>query len=100
MARRKKEMSDKEALELLGNIFVVWPLKAIEYSAECLVKFGNWISRKAAQHDEKKKQKENKIVYNELEDWQKKKVDKGNYDETSFEEEELEDDDYYSEDDK
>ena len=34
-----------------------------------------------------------------LEDWQKDEVKKGNYDPWNFEEEELEDDDYYSEDD-
>ena len=40
------------------------------------------------------------IVYRELEDWQKKEVDEGRYDSYNFEEEELEEDDYYSEDDK
>ena len=34
-----------------------------------------------------------------LEDWQKEEVKKGNYDPWNFEEEELEDDDYYNEDD-
>ena len=34
-----------------------------------------------------------------LEDWQKEEVKKGNYDPWNFEEEELEEDDYYSEDD-
>ena len=34
-----------------------------------------------------------------LEDWQKEEVKKGNYDPWSFEEEDLEEDDYYSEDD-
>ncbi len=34
----------------------------------------------------------------DLEDWQKQEVEKGNYDAIAFEEEELEDD-YYSEDD-
>lgn len=33
-----------------------------------------------------------------LEDWQKEEVKKGNYDPWNFEEEELEDDDYYSDD--
>lgn len=96
----KKTKADKESEELLVNIFVVWPLKAIEVFANGILSIGGWITRKAAQHDEKKEEKENNIVYNELEDWQKKEVDNGNYDETSFEEEELEDDDYYSEDDK
>ena len=36
----------------------------------------------------------------DLEDWQKKEVKKGNYDETAFEEDEIEEDDYYSEDDE
>ena len=35
-----------------------------------------------------------------LEDWQKEEVKKGNYDPWSFEEEDLEDDDYYGEDDE
>ena len=34
-----------------------------------------------------------------LEDWQKEEVKKGNYDPWNFEEEELEEDDYYNEDD-
>lgn len=34
-----------------------------------------------------------------LEDWQKEEVKKGNYDPWNFEEEDLEEDDYYSEDD-
>ena len=38
------------------------------------------------------------IVYDSLEDWQKKEVDNGGYDSTSFEEEDLEEDDYYFED--
>ena len=99
MARRKSSMSDKEAQELLVNMFFVWPLKAIEACANGILSFGSWISKKAKQHDEKKKQKSDDIVYKELEDWQKKEVDNDNYDETSFEEDELEDDDYYSEDD-
>ena len=35
-----------------------------------------------------------------LEEWQKEEVRKGNQDVFNFEEEELEDDDYYSEDDE
>ena len=35
----------------------------------------------------------------ELEDWQKEEVKKGNYGPWNFEEEELEEDDYYNEDD-
>ena len=42
----------------------------------------------------------NDIVYNELEDWQKREVDEGDYDSYNFEEDELEEDDYYYEDDK
>ena len=34
----------------------------------------------------------------DLEDWQQDLVNQGNYDSTSFEEEELEDDDYYNDD--
>ena len=34
-----------------------------------------------------------------LEDWQKEEVKKGNYDPWNFEEEDLEEDDYYNEDD-
>ena len=46
-------------------------------------------------HSKKKNKKEN-----DLEDWQQELVDKGLYDETSFDEsEELEEDDYYNEDD-
>ena len=40
------------------------------------------------------------IVYNSLDNHHKKLVDKGLYDSTSFEEDELEEDDYYYEDDK
>ena len=57
----------------------------------------NWLSDKINKH--KGKTFSNNVTYNELEDWQKEEVDSGNYDETAFEEEELEDDDYYSEDD-
>ena len=42
----------------------------------------------------------NDIVYRELEDWQQREVDEGNYDSYNFEEDELEEDDYYYEDDK
>ena len=35
-----------------------------------------------------------------LEDWQQKLVDEGKYDSTSFKEEDLEEDDYYYEDDE
>ena len=47
------------------------------------------------------KNKDNNInSNNDLEDWQQELVDKGLYDETSFDEsEELEEDDYYNEDD-
>jgi len=49
--------------------------------------------------DSDKKNNED-IVYNELEDWQKGEVEAGNYDSYNFEEDELEEDDYYYEDDK
>ena len=42
---------------------------------------------------------DNKKDNNELEDWQKELVNDGSYEPYNFEEEELEDDDYYSEDD-
>ena len=45
-----------------------------------------------------KKNKKNLDNY-DLEDWQKELVDDGSYEPYNFEEEELEDDDYYSEDD-
>lgn len=51
----------------------------------------------------KNKTNNNKIEKNidnyDLEDWQKELVDDGSYEPYNFEEEELEDDDYYSEDD-
>lgn len=42
---------------------------------------------------------ENDEVYNNLEDWQKEEVKKGNQDPWDFEEEDRDDDNYYSEDD-
>ena len=44
-------------------------------------------------------QDDNKKDNNDLEDWQKELVKENKYDSFNFEEEELEDDDYYSEDD-
>lgn len=44
-------------------------------------------------NSQKKKDKDS-----DLEDWQQKELDKGNYREWNFEEEELEEDDYYFED--
>ena len=43
--------------------------------------------------------KSNEEDNQELESWQQDLVKKGSYDSTSFEEEDLEDDDYYFEDD-
>lgn len=43
--------------------------------------------------------KSNEEDNKELESWQQDLVKKGSYDSTSFEEEDLEDDDYYFEDD-
>ena len=40
------------------------------------------------------------ILFANLEDWQKELVKEKKYDSFNFEEEELEDDDYYSEDDE
>lgn len=45
-----------------------------------------------------KEKKVNSNLYNSLEPWQQDLVNQGKYDETSFDEEELEDDDYYNED--
>ena len=45
-------------------------------------------------------QDDNKKDNNNLEDWQKELVKEKEYDTFNFEEEELEDDDYYSEDDE
>ena len=42
---------------------------------------------------------DNKKDNSDLEDWQKELVKENKYDSFNFEEEELEDDDYYSEDD-
>ena len=44
-------------------------------------------------------QDDNKKDNNDLEDWQKELVKENKYDSFNFEDEELEDDDYYSEDD-
>lgn len=44
-------------------------------------------------------QDDNKKDNTDLEDWQKELVKENKYDSFNFEEEELEDDDYYSEDD-
>ena len=43
-------------------------------------------------------QDDNKKDNNDLDDWQKELVKENKYDSFNFEEEELEDDDYYSED--
>ena len=43
---------------------------------------------------------DNRKDNNDLEDWQKELVKEKEYDSFNFEEEELEDDDYYSEDDE
>ena len=43
-------------------------------------------------------QDDNKKDHNDLDDWQKELVKENKYDSFNFEEEELEDDDYYSED--
>lgn len=45
-------------------------------------------------------QDDNKKDNNDLEDWQKELVKENKQDSFNFEEEELEDDDYYSEDDE
>ena len=50
--------------------------------------------------DENQKETDEDEVYNNLEDWQKEEVKKGNEDSWNFEEEDLEDDDYYSDDDE
>ena len=43
---------------------------------------------------------DNKKDNNDLEDWQKELVNENKYDSFNFDEEELEDDDYYSDDDE
>ena len=48
-------------------------------------------------NDQNKKDEDDE-VYDNLEDWQKEEVKKGNEDPWNFEEEDLEDDDYYSDD--
>ena len=48
---------------------------------------------------EKRRKLEQEMENNNLEEWQKELVRNGDYDPTSFEEEDLEEDDYYSEDD-
>ena len=50
--------------------------------------------------NEQTNQDEEDEVYNNLEDWQKEEVKKGNQDSFNFEEEDLEEDDYYNEDDE
>lgn len=52
------------------------------------------------QQDNKAKYIEEELDSYGLEDWQKEEVRKGNYDPWNFEEEDLEEDDYYYEDDK
>ena len=52
---------------------------------------------KALVDSQEENKKENN---NNLEDWQNKLVKEGKYNSFNFEEEELEDDDYYSEDDE
>ena len=77
------------------------------------IKFIKWIYNKNKNKDsskttnvkekvstDKSSNKKDDIVYDSLEDWQKKEVDEGNYDSYNFEEEELEEDDYYNEDDE
>lgn len=58
----------------------------------CLI----WNLIKAFADTEDDNKKDNK----DLEDWQKELVKENKYDSFNFEEEELEDDDYYSEDDE
>ena len=48
--------------------------------------------------EEKRKQLEQEMEDSDLEEWQKDLIRNGEYDTTSFEEENLEEDDYYSED--
>ena len=49
--------------------------------------------------ENEKKNKENELNNYNLEDWQKDLIKEGKYDPSNFEEEELEDDDYYEEED-
>ena len=50
--------------------------------------------------NDKKKELEKDMNNHDLEKWQKDLVKKEEYDSSSFDEEDLEEDDYYSEDDK
>lgn len=51
-------------------------------------------------NEQLEEENEDDEVYNNLEQWQQEEVDKGLEDSFNFEEEDLEDDDYYDEDDE
>lgn len=62
--------------------------------------FGLFSSLEEQQNDNNESEYTDEEIDNlGLEDWQKEEVKKGNYDPWNFEEEDLEDDDYYNEDD-
>lgn len=107
---------------------IMWMFRILAFIPTMIIKFIEWIYNKKTKKKNKKKDKDNSseaepteekvstdkssknknedteedddIVYDSLEDWQKKEVDEGNYDSYNFEEEELEEDDYYNEDDE
>lgn len=97
----RKSRTDKEAEDILATMIAL-PVATVIAGFKALEVFAGWLGRKAAQYDNKKSKNRSKkdIVYKELDDWQKKEVNEGNYDSYNFEEEELEEDDYYNEDDE
>lgn len=58
------------------------------------------IFKSLSNDNDKKKELEKDMNNHDLEKWQKDLVKKEEYDSSSFDEEDLEEDDYYSEDDK
>lgn len=58
------------------------------------------IFKSLSNDNDKKKELEKDMDNHDLEKWQKDLVKKEEYDSSSFDEEDLEEDDYYSEDDK
>ncbi|MBP3799692.1 MAG: OadG family protein [Bacilli bacterium] len=118
MAKKKNDGSDEFvnffAYGVAGIITVfMWMVRIILFIPYLIIKFIKWIYNKNKNKDsskttnvkekvstDKSSNKKDDIVYDSLEDWQKKEVDEGNYDSYNFEEEELEEDDYYNEDDE
>lgn len=119
MAKRKKSESDdlinflSYGVAAIITVFM-WMVRILVFIPFLIIKFIKWIYNKNKNKDNTKvkekckkekvatnkssNKKEEDIVYDSLEDWQKEEVDEGNYDSYNFEEEELEEDDYYNED--